>query len=119
MKNILSFITALILYPLRPNPKHVISLVNTARDSLDLPKIEKLPRGERGRSTSCPLAQALGGIVGADGICFEDRYKAQYVAAAWHTRVYNRGHQRYVVDLPDTLKHFVRDFDLGAYRLAR
>ena len=119
MKNIINFIAALILFPFRPNIKQVVSLVNVARNSLNLPALETLPGGEKGRSTSCPLAQALGGIVGVDGICYQDRYKAQYVASAWQTRVYNRGHQRYVVDLPDTLKHFVRDFDLGAYSLSR
>ena len=119
MKKIFNFITALILLPFRPNLKHVLSLVNVARGALNLPAIETLPRGEKGRSISCPLAQALGGIVGVDGICFQDHYTAEFVASAWQTKVYNRGHQRYVVDLPDTLKHFVRDFDLGAYRLSR
>lgn len=119
MRKILHFITALILFPFRPNLRQVLLLVNEARDSLSLPAIERLPKGEKGRSTSCPLAQTLGGIVGVDGICFKERYKAEYVASAWQTNMYNRGHQRYVVDLPDTLKHFIRDFDLGAYRLAR
>ena len=119
MKTILNFISALILFPFRPNIKQVLNLVNVARDAQNLPAIETLPQGSKGRSTSCPLAQALGGIVGVDGICFQDHYRAQFVASAWQTRVYNRGHQRYVVDLPETLKHFVRDFDLGAYRLSR
>ena len=116
MKKLFDFITALLLLPFRPKKAKVLELVNSARYSLDLPRIDALPEGEMGRSVSCPLAHALGGIVGVDGICFEEHYKARYVAQAWQTRVSNRGHRRYVVDLPDTLRHFVRDFDLGAYR---
>ena len=117
MKKIISFLTAFLFIPFRTRISHVLELVNTARHALNLPRIESLPSGVEGRATACPLANALGGMVGVDGICFNERHKALYVAEAWQTRVSNRGQQRYVVDLPAPLRTFVRDFDMGAYRL--
>ena len=108
-------ITALIAAPFRPRLTNVLDLVNAARDSLCLPQLNDLPHGDRGRSTSCPLANALGGIVGVDGICFDSRYAAQHVAAAWQTSMRERDASRFIVTLPGTLRSFVRDFDLGAY----
>ncbi len=120
MKRLLALLTTLCFLPFRPRLSRVLELVNAARGSLDLPRIESLPAGRTGRSTACPLAAALEGVVGADGICYKERYKALDVAQAWNTKVYHRGRQKYVVDLPDTLRFFVRDYDLGAYhRLAR
>ena len=117
MKKFIDLITALFLLPSRTKISQVLDLINLARTSIGLPELATLPDGEEGRSTACPLAHSLGGMVGVDGICFKESYKARYVAEAWNTRVSNRGQQRFVVDLPVPLRKFVRDFDLGAYRL--
>ena len=52
-----------------------------------------------------------------DGICFEDPQMALQVASAWHTPIQSSGTERYIVTLPEILRQFVRDFDLGAYRI--
>lgn len=82
-----------------------------------MPRLQTMPVGAEGRPTECPLAHALGGMVGVDGICFKDPQIALQVASAWHTPIQTSGAERYIVKLPETLRQFVRDFDLGAYRL--
>lgn len=91
--------------------------INEARASLNLPLLNGLPDGLKANPHQCPLAHALGGMVGVDGICFNDPETALQVASAWHTPIRSATSDRYIVTLPDTLQHFVRDFDLGAYRL--
>ena len=119
MKKLFALVTALLFVPFRPSVSQVLHLVNQARVSLNLPPLDALPPGTKGRSVACPLSRALGGRVGVDGICFDERTAAYCVADAWQTSIINRGYERYVVHLPLPLKHFVRDFDLGAYyRLA-
>ena len=115
LNSLIERFTALLIAPFKPKLAHVLSLVNDARESLDLPILDVLPSGEKGRSTSCPLAVALGGVVGVDGICFNDPYAARHVASAWHTNIRQHDNRRFIVSLPDTLRSFVRDFDLGAY----
>ena len=115
LNSLIERLTALLVAPFRPKKSHVLALVNEARRSMNLPLLPALPAGEKGRSTSCPLARALGGIVGVDGICFDDRYAAEHVAGAWHTPVRQHDASRYIVALPGTLRAFVRDYDLGAY----
>ncbi len=117
MKSFFDTITALFVLPFRPSIHSVLQKVNEARESLNLPSLSTLPAGAEGRATQCPLAHALGGMVGVDGICFNDPQKAFQVASAWHTPICTRGSERYIVTLPETLRQFVRDFDLGAYRL--
>lgn len=117
MKRFVDFLTALVVLPFRPSINAVLQQVNEARVSLNLPLLSALPGGAEGRATQCPLAHALGGMVGVDGICFNDPQTAFQVAAAWHTPISTRGAERYIVTLPETLRQFVRDFDLGAYRL--
>ncbi|MDZ4699606.1 MAG: hypothetical protein SH809_07870 [Rhodothermales bacterium] len=119
MNKLIEAITAFLVRPFRPNPELVLNEVNSARASLGLPELSRLPAGARRNASSCPLAVALGGFVGVDGICFTESNMASRVAGVWHTGVRQVGASRYVVALPALLQHFVRDFDLGAYgRLA-
>ena len=117
MKKFLDFITAIVVLPFRPKIEAVLAQVNEARKSLNMPVLQAMPAGAEGKAKDCPLAHALGGMVGVDGICFNDPQVALQVSSAWHTSMNVRGAERYVVTLPETLRHFVRDFDLGAYRL--
>ena len=117
MKKILEFVTALLVFPFRPSIKAVLQQVNEARESLNLPVLQSIPAGNEGRTTTCPLAHALGGMVGVDAICFNDPQIALQVASAWHTPMHANDGERYIVRLPETLRKFVRDFDLGAYRI--
>ncbi len=117
MKKFFDLVTALFLLPFRPNLEAVLLKVNEARTSLNLPQLQAMPAGAEGRANTCPLANALGGMVGVDGICFNDPQMAFSVADAWHTGIRANGNERYIVTLPETLQHFVRDFDLGAYRI--
>ncbi len=116
MKKLIEIFTALLVTPFRPRIDRVLQLVNDARTSLNLPNLNDLPLGDKGRATACPLAMALGGMVGVDGICFKERNAALHVAMAWHTGIRQAPNEQYIVSLPLTLRHFVRDFDLGAYR---
>jgi hypothetical protein len=119
MNTLIEAFTAFLVRPFRPNPELVLTEVNSARASLGLPDLERLPTGAKGNASSCPLAVALGGFVGVDGICFDEPNQARRVARVWHTGVRQAGASRYVVALPALLQQFVRDFDLGAYgRLA-
>lgn len=117
MKKFFDLVTALLVLPFRPSIEAVLLKVNEARESLNMPQLLAMPAGEEGRSTQCPLANALGGMVGVDGICFEDPQMALQVSSAWHTPIQSSGTELYIVTLPETLRQFVRDFDLGAYRL--
>ncbi len=117
MKKFIDLLTTLFLLPFRPRLEAVLLKVNEARASLNLPSLQAMPAGAEGRATTCPLAHALGGMVGVDGICFNDPQMALSVADAWHTGIQSNGNERYIVTLPETLRQFVRDFDLGAYRL--
>ncbi len=116
MKKLIEILTPLLVTPFRPRIDRVLQLVNDARTSLNLPNLNDLPLGDKGRATACPLAMALGGMVGVDGICFKERNAALHVAMAWHTGIRQAPNEQYIVELPLTLRHFVRDFDLGAYR---
>lgn len=119
MNKLIEAITAFLVRPFRPNPELVLNEVNSARASLGLPDLNQLPAGAKGNAANCPLAVALGGFVGVDGICFDEPNQARRVAQVWRTGVREAGASRYVVTLPALLQHFVRDFDLGAYgRLA-
>lgn len=115
LNTLIERLTALLIAPFRPKLSNVLSLVNDARTSLNLPSLEALPSGDKARATRCPLALALGGMVGVDGICYDDSYSAQHVAEAWHTSIRRHNDRKFIVDLPQTLRAFVRDFDLGAY----
>ncbi|MFK7846529.1 MAG: hypothetical protein AB8G77_14615 [Rhodothermales bacterium] len=117
MKRFFDFVTALIVLPFRPSLSAVLLKVNEARKSLNMPQLASMPSGAEGKSTQCPLAHALGGMVGVDGICFNDPQLALQVASVWNTPIQANGSERYIVTLPDTLRQFVRDFDLGAYRI--
>jgi hypothetical protein len=116
MKKFIEIFTAFLVTPFRPHISEVLELVNEARTSLDLPLLHSLPAGNLGRTRTCPLALALGGMVGVDGICFKERQMALHVASAWQTPVRSAANEQFVVTLPATLRYFVRDFDLGAYR---
>ena len=115
LNSLIERFTALVAAPFRPSLTRVLELVNEARRSLDMPRLQTLPPGKQGRSTTCPIAMALGGIVGVDGICFNSRYDAQHVASAWQTHIKQHDSSHFIVSLPETLRSFVRDFDLGAY----
>ena len=117
MKKFIEFVTALLVFPFRPSINAVLRQVNDARASLNLPLLQSMPTGAEGRPNQCPLAHALGGFVGADAICFQDPQVALQVATVWHTPMHANDGERYIVTLPDTLRNFVRDFDLGAYRI--
>jgi hypothetical protein len=119
MRTLLEAITALLVRPFRPDPRYVLEQVNVARASIGLPGLTMLPSGTKANAASCPLAVALGGFVGVDGVCFSESSVADRIACVWRTDVRRAGAGRYVVGLPLLLQHFVRDFDLGAYgRLA-
>ena len=117
MKRFFDFVTALLVLPFRPSLSAVLLKVNEARQSLNMPQLTSMPAGAEGKSMQCPLAHALGGMVGVDGSCFNDPQIALQVASVWHTPMQANGSEKYIVTLPETLRQFVRDFDLGAYRL--
>lgn len=54
-------------------------------------------------------------MVGVDGVCFQDPSKAEAVAKMWETEVRKARDSKFIVSLPEILRRFVRDFDLGAY----
>lgn len=110
-----SFLTWFLL-PFRPARADVLQLINEARRAEGLDDLEAIPTGVAGRPDECPLAKAVGGFVGADGISFDEPVIAMSVASAWHTGVRQHANGNYIVNLPNLLKRFVRDFDMGAYR---
>ena len=101
--------------PFRPAKSDVLHLINEARNAEGLPNLDDIPRGLTGQPNQCPLANAIGGFVGVDGICFDEPVQAMSVASAWKTRVRQHPNGSYIVRLPELLQRFVRDFDLGAY----
>ena len=107
-------LTAMMVFPFRPSRKKVLRALNIARNALEMNRLDAIPNGTRGRLYSCPVSRSLSRMVGADGVCFKDFAKARAVAETWQTEV-RQATDKYVVSLPEVLRRFVRDFDLGAY----
>lgn len=106
---------AMMVFPFRPSRKKVLAALNKARAALDMSSLEKLPAGSRGKLYSCPVSRSLSRMVGVDGVCFQDASKATAVARMWETEVREARDHKFIVSLPEVLRRFVRDFDLGAY----
>lgn len=103
-----------LMVPVRPHLTEVLAYVNAARQALHLPPLHRLPVGTAHQIDQCPLAQGLGGLVGVDGIAYQDPEVARRVANAWGTPYVVRGIW-HVVLLPPVLRRFVCDYDLGAF----
>lgn len=103
-----------LLVFVRPRLATVLACVNTARQALHLPPLYRLPTGAARHTRQCPLAQALNGLVGVDGVAYPDPEVAKRVAKAWGTNYIARS-SWYVVALPPVLRRFVCDYDLGAF----
>jgi len=114
MRALMRLITGLAVRPFRPRPSTVLSAINTGRHALQMEPLKDLPLGKANPHT-CPIANALGQMVGVDGVRFSDAQNARKLAAAWQTDIRPDNRGGYVVGLPPTLRRFVRDFDLGAY----
>lgn len=106
---------AMMVFPFRPSRKKVLEALNTARTALGMSRLDSLPAGTRGKLYSCPVSRSLSRMVGVDGVCFQDLSKATAVAEIWRTDVRQASDRKYIVSLPEILRRFVRDFDLGAY----
>lgn len=115
MNHVFDFLTSLLVRPFRPDRRTSLREINRARVSLGLQPVGALPPGEPGDIESCPLSLLLPGIVGVNGVSFDNQADALRVAGAWNTAVEIGGRGRMVVILPSVLRRFVRDFDLGAY----
>ena len=115
MNRVIDILSAILLRPFRPKRSEALAAVNRARICLGMLPISELPRGSRGSIESCPLSLVLPGVIGANGIAFENQEDALSVSAAWRTPIEIGGRGRMIVVLPSILQHFVRDFDLGAY----
>ncbi|MEZ4700918.1 MAG: hypothetical protein R2834_11350 [Rhodothermales bacterium] len=97
MNKLIEAITAFLVRPFRPDPTIVLHEVNSARSSMGLPELATLPAGSKGNAKDCPLAVALGGFVGVDGICFESPSMADRVARVRWTGVRHMSASRHVV----------------------
>lgn len=115
MNRVVDYLTSLLVRPFRPNRRASLKAINRARVAIGLDPVDALPSGEPGDFRSCPLSLLLPGIVGVNGISFENQADALRVASAWNTAIEIGGRGRMVVLLPSLLRRFVRDFDLGAY----
>ena len=97
----------------------VLGLVNSARAAMGKEPLDSLPRGRRGSSSDCVLARSLEMSFGnrsawaVAGPRRERREAAVVLARAWqvHAGVVNRRS----VQLPETLRDFVGDFDSGDF----
>ncbi len=87
--------------------------VNKARVALGERPLVRLPRGKKGCSTKCPLANALGATVNSNAR-FHSYAKAEKVARAW--RVSGRYWGGKAVPLTVLLEEFVDHFDRGLYK---
>lgn len=114
-RRIVRAIGALFLWIGRPRITSVLAVVNEGRSALALTPLTQMPVGDGSRFSSDPLSIALGGTVGVDGIHIADASAAEALAERWDTSVRSVSAGGAVVELPPTLRHFVRDFDLGAY----
>lgn len=99
----------------RPSSTRVLRSVNAARSALGIPTLDCLPTGRLARYDNCPLARSLPGVVGSDGVAFALPEQALAVSAAWRTSIELSAGGVYIARLPRHLRHFVEDFDLGAY----
>lgn len=104
----------MMVFPFRPSRKKVLRALNVARKALEMNRLDAIPTGTIGKLYSCPVSRSLSRMVGVDGVCFKDFAKAKAVAETWQTEVRETA-DKYVVALPEVLRRFVRDFDLGAY----
>jgi len=116
MHKLIDILAYFVVAPFRPGRKAVLAAVNDARLALGRAPVTSVPTGARYKTGSCPLAVCLDGIVGVDAVCFFQESKALVVAEAWQTPIRRVDENRFVVDLPPCLQHFVRDFDLGGFR---
>lgn len=104
----------MMVFPFRPSRRKVLCALNDARSALDMNSLDSIPSGIRGKLYSCPVSRSLSRMVGVDGVCFKDPSKAASVARAWQSEI-REVNDNIVVSLPEVLRRFVRDFDLGAY----
>ena len=97
----------------------VLEMVNSARAALGKEPIRSLPRGRRGSSSDCVLARSVGMSFGnrsawaVGGPRRQRRAAALELARAWDVRpgVVNRRS----VQLPESLREFVTEFDAGDF----
>ncbi len=115
MDSLWNVATRMVAMPFRPKKSRVLDLLNDARTALAMRPLDELPTGYIGASRSCPISRGLSRMVGATGVAFTDRDKADAVAEAWQTEVIPAVRESFVVVLPSLLVRFIRDFDLGAY----
>ena len=92
-------------------PAEVLRLVNEARVALGQKPLKRLPKGERGDVSYCPLAIALHTWIGAENASVESDREAERLAEVWGTEKLCDGE----VWLPRVLREFVLDFDAGKY----
>jgi len=92
-----------------------LSLINAAREELELEPLRYLPKGLRQNALSCPLSQALDGLpVLEDRVMVGSDAGALALARAWETSCrWNRNEEAWEVELPDALKRFVKALDRG------
>ena len=115
MNRVIQYIAGLFLWPFRPKLSASLTAINRARVALGLFPVSELPCGKQGAIDECPVSQLLPGIIGANGVSFDQQEDALRVAAAWNTAVEIGGRGRMIATFPRILSRFVEDFDLGAY----
>ena len=99
--------------------EQVLEMVNTGRQALGAGPLEELPRGKRRSQSQCVLARALGLRFSetsawlGEGPASRRRTVAATLVEGWGTRP--RVVDRRAVRLPDPLRRFVKEFDLGCF----
>jgi len=92
-----------------------LSLINAAREELELEPLRRLPKGIRQNAFHCPLSRALDGLpVLEDVVMLESDTGALALARAWGNPCrWNHDAGVWEVELPDVLRRFVAVFDRG------
>lgn len=90
--------------------EQVLTYVNQARKAMGQPPLPALPQGVPGHAEWCPLAFALGGIVGTEMWIAPKEDDLIAVQKVWET-----DREEDSLELPPPLAKFVEDFDHEVY----
>ena len=116
MTLLVQILLTLFVRPFRQDLDSVSKIVNETRKILGYNDLHSLPSGIPGNIKTCPLAVALNGQIGVDSMCIQDVDDAVRISTLWNTSMEIKSPNQYIVKLPDSLRRFVRDFDLGLYK---
>jgi hypothetical protein len=94
-----------------PTRAAVLGWVNHARRAIDLPPLNRLPKGIAGDVGRCPLAEAVPGLEVHSAYCVAASPRARWLAGAWGAELNADGRFK----LPPPLAAFVHAFDAGFY----